>query len=247
MQQPLADQRALVTGASRGLGRAIALALAHAGADVLLSCKERAQDAEAVAQEIRGLGRRAVVMPADLAEQQQIHMLAQRVTQEMEDLNILVCSAGITLNRLIVQTSSSAWDEVLNVNLSATAYLCQRLIPCLQRRPHGAIVLISSHAGCTGRTGLSAYAASKAGLVGLAKSLAAELAPDCITVNVILPGYLQTDMTGAAGETAARRAHAASLLHTPSDPCTVADFIVHLVTMPAVSGQVFNLDSRLLP
>jgi len=247
MDTPLADRIALVTGASRGLGRAIALALAGAGAHVAVACKERVDLAEATAAEVRALGRNAHVLAADLADPEQTRHMSEACATTLGAPDLLVCNAGITESRLLVQCSADAWDRLIAVNLSGPARLCRELLPAMQERGRGAIVFVSSYAALRARPGLAAYAASKAGLLGLAKSLAREVAPRGITVNVVLPGYLETDMTRAAGSAAMAAARDAHLLHTLADVQGVAAFVAHLASASWLTGQVFNLDGRLLP
>ncbi|MFN0069939.1 MAG: SDR family NAD(P)-dependent oxidoreductase [Chloroflexota bacterium] len=205
----LADQfrldgkRALVTGASRGIGRGIALGLAAAGADLALVSRSR-QLLESCAAEVRALSRQAIVVPADLSKMSDVRALPERVETELGPIDILVNVAGFNRRTPAIEMSEEAWDDVVTVNLRSVFFLCQgvarRWIETERfaapfGRPKGKIISIGSLAGAIGFPGQAQYSASKAGLVGMSRVLSTEWAPHGICVNVIAPGYIETDLT----------------------------------------------------
>lgn len=234
---------ALVTGGSRGLGAALAQAVARAGADVAVACRARTEQAAAVAAMCRGYGVRATHHAVDLAERGGAAELVQEVQAAHGGMDLLLANAGVTHNQLLLRTSDAEWDRLLATNLDGTFRLCCRALPLLQERG-GHVVLVSSHAGTQGKAGLGAYGASKAGLLGLMRSLAREGGAHGVRVNMICPGYLDTEMGREGGAEAMEQAAAANLLGRLGTVEEVAAFVVHLCTMQAVSGQVFHLDSR---
>jgi len=234
---------ALVTGASRGLGREIALELAANSYDVILSCKERIALAEEVAAKIGEIGQKAWIFPADLADSLAIQALASKTRAISASLDLLVCNAGTTLNRLILRTTPADFNDEITINLVGQARLCRALLPEIAA-VNGQIVLISSRAALVGNSGQAAYTCAKAGLIGLGAELAAECAGAGVRVNTVLPGYLPTEMGLAAGEKVVVAAREANFLQRLNDCGEVARFISHLAGMKNVSGQVFNLDSR---
>jgi 3-oxoacyl-[acyl-carrier protein] reductase len=244
---PLAGRVALVTGASRGLGAAIAEAFLHAGASCALACRSRTDLAGSVA---RGAGTppgRALVLAGDLAEPDAPARLVAETVRRFGRLDLLVLNAGETLSRPLLRTSESEWARLLAVNASAPARLLRAALPHLRTAGGGHAIGIGSHAGATGRAGLAAYAAAKAALVGFAKSAAREAAPDGVAVNVVLPGVMPTDMIRGADPAVSRRARRENLSGRLGDPDRVAAFVLTLATLRDVSGQVFALDSRILP
>jgi 3-oxoacyl-[acyl-carrier protein] reductase len=193
----LAGHVALVTGASRGIGRAIALALAQAGADVAVNCRERVDEAAAVADAARKLGHRAVAIRADVSQSGEVHRLASAVARDLGPIDILVNNAGIAIRRGIDDLTEADFDRTIAVNLKS-AFLCtQAVLPGMRTKGWGRIVNISSGAArSAGAVGLH-YNASKAGMEGLTRGYAARLAKEGVTVNAVAPSLIATDMTSS--------------------------------------------------
>ncbi|EKE72756.1 3-oxoacyl-[acyl-carrier-protein] reductase [Celeribacter baekdonensis] len=187
----LTGKNALVTGASGGIGGAIAKALYEAGATVALS-GTRVEPLEALAAE---LGARAHVLPCNLSDKEAVEALPKQAAEAMGSVDILVNNAGITRDNLFMRMSDDEWDSVLNVNLTSTMKLCKGVMRGMMKARWGRIVNISSIVGATGNPGQANYAASKAGMVGMSKSLAYEVASRGITVNCVAPGFIATAMT----------------------------------------------------
>ena len=195
----LTGRVALVTGASQGIGRACALALAAAGASVALAARNEAKLAE-VAAEIAAVGGDAQAFSLDIADEISIKACAKGVVAHFGRLEILVNNAGITRDVLALRMKRADWDDVLTTNLTGAFLLSQAAIAPMLKARWGRIINITSVVGQTGQSGQANYAASKAGLIGMTKSLARELAGRAITVNAVAPGYIQTAMTGILTE-----------------------------------------------
>ncbi len=238
----LTGRRALVVGGSRGLGREIALALARAGAAVALTYHQAREQALQVAEAIAARGRRALVRPLTLEEPAGFGALLAELAVALGGLDLLVVNAGATGDRLLLRLDEAEWDRLVEVNLSGPARLCRAALPLMGAG--GAIVLIGSRAGLTGREGQAAYGAAKAGLTGLGRTLAREAAP-AVTVNVVVPGYLPTDMGLAAPAEVVARARQESLTGELGDVTRTAEFVAWLAASGQVTGQVFRLDSRI--
>jgi 3-oxoacyl-[acyl-carrier protein] reductase len=191
---------ALVTGASRGIGRAIALELAAAGAAVGVNYRADADAAAGVVAAIEEAGGRAAALQADVSDADAARVLVETAEQQLGDLDVLVCNAGVTRDGLIARLSAEAWTTVIDTNLAGPFFLCQAVSRRMMRRRSGSIVLMSSVVGVHGNAGQTNYSASKAGLIGLGKSLARELGSRNIRVNVIAPGYIATELTGVLPE-----------------------------------------------
>ena len=190
-----------VTGGSRGIGRACALVLAEAGAEVAVGGRDEAR-LSAVAAEIEGLGRKALPVSVDLTQPAQIRTAFEQVMNAFGRLDILVNNAGVTRDGLLLRMKEGDWNEVLQTNLTAT-FLCTRAaVKIMLRQRYGRIVNLSSVVGLTGNPGQANYVASKAGIIGLTKTVAQEVAKRNITVNAVAPGFVDTAMTRALPETA---------------------------------------------
>jgi NAD(P)-dependent dehydrogenase (short-subunit alcohol dehydrogenase family) len=184
---------ALITGASKGLGRAMACSLAGAGADVILVSRNL-EHLEETAKAVRSFGARAFVYPADVTNEAQIAQLAEVAVKEAGAPHILINNAGVNIRKPLVEFTSSEWRQVLDTNLTGVFLMCRCFVPLMKGRGYGRIIAlgsIMSHVAIEGRT---AYCASKAGVLGLVRALALELAPDGITVNAISPGPFATEM-----------------------------------------------------
>jgi 3-oxoacyl-[acyl-carrier protein] reductase len=195
----LANQVAVVTGAGRGIGRAIALKFAAAGADIV--CVSRtAENSEKVAVEVRALGRKAWAHAVDVADPKSVAAAAEKILGETSRVDILVNNAGVTRDGLIMRMSEEDWDTVLNTNLRGAFSFTKGFSRAFIKQRSGRIINIASVIGLIGNAGQCNYAASKAALIGLTKSVARELASRGITANALAPGFIETDMTAALDE-----------------------------------------------
>lgn len=191
----LRDKRALVTGASRGIGRAVALALADEGCDVAVNYYGSGKEAKEVGKGIEARGRKAVVVKADVSSEREVLAMRDRVKEELGPIDILVNNAGIHQHLKFWELSKEDWDRVVGVNLTGPFLVTKAFIDDMKGRERGSIINISSIIGLTGTDHEIHYAASKAGILGMTKSMALELAPYKVRVNAIAPGWIATDMT----------------------------------------------------
>ena len=236
----------IVTGASRGLGRETALQFGRAGCRVVVNYREREGDAQAVAGAINRRGGEAVAIRADVGQSDQVDAMVDETIRRWGAVDTLVNNAGIVRDALTLKMDEADWDSVMVTNLKGP-FLCIRAVArTMMRRHSGHIISVASIAGVRGREGQANYASSKAGLIGLTKAAAQELGRSNIQVNCVLPGYLSTDMGTASPESVHARVLGESALGRTSTTAEVAAFILHLSIMKSVSGQVFNLDSRIL-
>lgn len=241
----LTGQVAVVTGGSRGIGRAVAAELARAGARVALTARS-AERAAAAAAELPGSGHAGYA--ADVADAAAVDALVERVEAEQGPVDILVNNAGVTEDNLLVRLTEEAWDRVLDTNLKGTFHMIRAVARGMMRRRSGRIVNITSVVGLVGNKGQANYAASKAGLLGLTKSVAKELASRGVLCNAIAPGYIETEMTAALSEQA-KEALAAQIavgrLGTPDDIAGVVRFLAG----PAgsyITGQTIVVDGGMV-
>jgi len=191
----LDNKVALVTGASRGLGRAVAVKLASCGARVVVNYLSNDEEANKVNKEIEGLGSRAMLCKVDVAEAGAVRQMTRHIVEEWGKIDILVNNAGIIRDTLILRMPEEAWDEVMNTNLRG-AYLCTKyVLRSMMDQSWGRIINIASLAGLVGNAGQTNYSAAKGGLIAFTKSVAREVGPRSITVNAIAPGFIVTEMT----------------------------------------------------
>jgi 3-oxoacyl-[acyl-carrier protein] reductase len=233
---------ALVTGASRGIGRAIAQALARRGATVVAAA--RGTHTQGVVDEIAADGGRAEVATADMTDAASLDALVKGTLDRHGRIDVLVCNAGITRDQLLLRMKRADWDEVLATNLTAAFVLCQAVLKPMIKQRSGRIVAISSVVGQVGNAGQANYAASKAGLIGFCKSLAREVASRQITVNVVAPGLIETDMTRVLTESTQQDWAAQIPLGRPGTPADVASAVCFLASDEAsyITGQVLHVN-----
>ncbi len=193
----LENRIALITGAGRGIGKAIALEFARRGADVILNYNHSAEAAQTVSEEIIGLGRRAALFKADVSKFHEAQNLVKFAIDTFGDLHILINNAGITRDTLIMMMSEEDWDSVLSTNLKSTFNCSKAAVKHMIRKRYGRILNITSVAGQMGNPGQTNYSASKAGQIGFTKALAREVATRNVTVNAIAPGFVDTEILSA--------------------------------------------------
>lgn len=234
----LGNRVALVTGASRGIGRAIALALARAGCDVAINCRSRTEDAARVAAEVTALGRRAIVVQADVADASAVAAMVARISSALRPVDILVNNAGIGPRRGIDDLTEADFDETIAVNLKS-AFLCtQAVLPHMRAQRWGRIVNISSGAARgAGSIGLH-YNASKAGMEGLTRGYAARLAKEGVTVNAVAPSLIETDMMPLSHADAAVRIPVGRV----GQPDEVAQATLLVLANAYMTGQTIHLN-----
>ena len=227
----LTGRVALVTGASQGIGRACALALAAEGATVALAARNEANLA-AVSAEIIAAGGKAEAFALDIASEDSIRSCAKAVLERLGTVSILVNNAGITRDGLVLRMKRADWDEVLTTNLTGAFLLTQALLSAMLKNRWGRIINLTSVVGQTGQAGQVNYAASKAGVIGMTRSLAREVASRGITVNAVAPGYIETPMTAVLND--AQRA--AMMTSIPLGRSGTDAEIAHAVTYLASEG-----------
>lgn len=240
----LNGRAAVVTGSSRGIGRAIALALAREGADVLVNYTGREAEAKSVAGEIEALGRRAVAFRADVSNPGEAARIVEAALESFGRLDILVNNAGITRDNLIPRIREEDWDAVMSVNLKGSFNCLKAAIRPMLKARWGRIINITSVVGVSGNAGQANYAASKAGLIGMTKSAAKEYATRNITVNAVAPGFIGTEMSMALPEEAKNRILADIPMARLGTPQDVAAAVVFLAGEAAayITGQVIMVD-----
>ncbi len=243
----LANQIAVVTGAGRGIGRAIALKFAKEGADVVVVSRT-AENSEKVAAEIRALGRKAWALAVDVADSAAVSAAAEKILADCGKVDILVNNAGVTRDGLLMRMSDADWDTVIDTNLKGAFLVTKAFFRTFAKQRAGRIINITSVIGLIGNGGQCNYAASKAGLIGFTQSVAKELAGRGVTVNAIAPGFIETDMTAVLND----ELKAGILKVIPMGKLGAADDIAHAALYLAspgaryVTGQVLTVDGGMV-
>jgi 3-oxoacyl-[acyl-carrier protein] reductase len=235
---------AVVTGASRGIGKSIALLLAGRGAAVLVNYNHSAQAAEDIVDEICASGGRAIPFQADVSQMEQAQKLVKAAIDDLGGLDILVNNAGITRDTLIMMMGESDWDEVISTNLKSTFNCSKVAVRHMMRKRYGRIINITSVSGQLGNAGQTNYSASKAGQIGFTKALAREVAGRNITVNAIAAGYIETDIWAKVPEEARQAALSIIPLGRKGQPQEIAYAVAFLASDQAayITGQVLGVD-----
>jgi len=240
----LTDKTALVTGAARGIGKAVALKFASEGANIALTDLKMDENFENTIKEIEAYGVKVKGYASNAADFEDTHKVVKQIVEDFGRIDILVNNAGITRDGLLLRMSEQQWDMVLTVNLKSAFNFCHAVVPVMTRQKGGSIINMSSIVGVNGNAGQCNYSASKAGMIGLAKSIAKEMGPKGIRANAIAPGFIITEMTAQLSEEV--RANWMKMIPlrrggTPEDIANVATFLASDMSS-YVTGQVIPID-----
>ena len=242
----LQDKVAVVTGASRGIGRAIALALAAEGAKVVVNYASSSTAADAVVAEIIAMGTEAIALQADVSQADQVDTLMKAVLDQWSRIDVLVNNAGITRDTLLLRMKPDDWQAVIDLNLTGV-FLCTRAVSKLMLKQRaGRIINITSVAGQMGNPGQANYSAAKAGVIGFTKTVAKELASRGVTVNAVAPGFIATDMTQGLEADAILEFIPLGRYGQPQEVAGMVRFLAADPTAGYITGQVFNVDGGMV-
>ncbi len=243
----VSGKNALVTGGTRGIGRAVVEALSDAGANVAFTFRSSADEAAALASEVEGKGVKALAIQGDAADFEGAGETIEKVVSEWGSLDILVNNAGITKDGLLLRLKEEDWDAVIGTNLKSVFNYCKSAYRQMMKQRSGKIINMASIVGVSGNAGQTNYAASKAGIIGFSKSLAKELGSRGINVNVVAPGYVETDMTGALSDEAREAMLSSVVLGRPATPEDIANAVLFLASDASdyITGHVLHVDGGL--
>ena len=243
----LTGKTALITGASRGIGRAIAMMYADQGCNIAFTYIYEDQDAAELTEQLRAKGVKVLCIKSDASDFDAAHQVLKQVADTFTTIDILVCNAGITRDTLLMRMSETQWDDVMNINLKSVFNYCHAVTPYMVRQRSGSIIAMSSIVGLSGNPGQTNYAASKAGVIALIKSLSKELASRNIRVNAIAPGFILTDMTRALSEDTREEMVKMIPMRRCGEAEEVAKVALFLASDMAsyVSGQVISVNGAM--
>jgi len=240
----LKGKNAIVTGASRGIGRAIALKLAELGCNLVLNYRSDINSVQEVAKEIEAMGVKAIVVQGDVSSFEEAKKIVDAAKESLGSIDILVNNAGITKDTLIMRMKEEDFDKVIEVNLKGAFNCIRHTVPVMIKQKSGRIINISSVVGLSGNAGQVNYAAAKAGIIGITKSVAKEIASRGITVNAVAPGFIETDMTEVLGDKVKENIKSSIPLNRLGEPVDIANTVAFLASnMSAyITGQVISVD-----
>lgn len=248
VNRTLSGKTAVVTGASRGIGKATAIKLASLGANIVLNYRTNIESVQQVIKEIEAAGSKAVAIQGDVSNFNDAELIIKAAVENFGSLDILVNNAGITKDGLLMRMKEEDFDSVIDINLKGTFNCIRHAVPIMVKQKSGRIINMSSVVGVTGNAGQVNYSASKAGVIGITKSSARELASRGITVNAIAPGFIQTDMTDVIPEKAKEALLAGIPLKRFGKPDDIAETVAFLASDAAnyITGQVINIDGGMV-
>ena len=242
----LEGQVALITGASRGIGRAIAISLAKEGAEVIINYSSSLEKANEVVAEINSLGGKAYPLQADIADENSVNELIKTVLNKNNKIDVLVNNAGITKDGLLMRMKTDDWQKVLDLNLSGVFYCTRAVSRQMLKQKKGRIINITSVVGLMGNPGQANYSAAKAGVVGLTQSAAKEFASRGITVNAVAPGFISTDMTKDLNSEAILSAIPLGRFGEPEDVAGTVKFLAADPSAAYITGQTIQVDGGMV-
>ncbi|MDP2921709.1 MAG: 3-oxoacyl-[acyl-carrier-protein] reductase [Candidatus Omnitrophota bacterium] len=243
----LESRVSLITGGARGIGKEIAMLFAKNGSDIAI-CDVNLEEAEKTAKEIGDLGRQSVAFKVDVTDSGQVQAMIDKILDKFSKIDILINNAGITRDNLLLRMSEDEWDKVIAVNLKGT-FVCTKLVSKVMiKQRYGRIINLASIIGIMGNAGQANYAASKAGIIGLTKSVAKELASRNVCVNAIAPGFIKTDMTAKLSEDVQKKMLSAIPLARLGEAKDVADLALFLSSESSsyITGQVIQVDGGMV-
>tara|TARA_B100000745_G_scaffold99706_1_gene63631 strand:+ start:194 stop:949 length:756 start_codon:yes stop_codon:yes gene_type:complete len=245
--KPLKDQIAIVTGASKGIGKAIAKELSNQGAKIVINYNSDHKSAEQISNEINKTGGESIKIQTDVSDENAVSEMIKKTISKFQKIDILVNNAGITKDKLAIRMTSDDWNKVITTNLNSTFLCTKYTLPYMLKAKYGRIINISSVVGMTGNPGQSNYSASKAGLIGFTKSIAREVGTRNITSNAIAPGYISTEMTNAINPNVQEKILANIPMNRFGSPEEIAQLVGFLSSDKAayITGQTLVIDGGL--
>lgn len=244
----LKEKNALVTGGSRGIGRATAIELSKEGANVIITYNSNEEKAKEVIKEVEKNGVKGLAIKADVSSEEDVKSMMKTIKSQFDSIDVLVNNAGVTKDNLLIRMKSEDWDKVINTNLKGV-YLCTKaVVRGMMKKRYGKIVNIASVVGISGNAGQGNYSASKAGVIGFTKSIAKELGSRGINVNGVAPGFVETDMTEVLSEDIKEQSLKLIPLNRFAKPEDIANVVVFLCSEKAnyITGQIINVDGGML-
>lgn len=244
----LKNKNAVVTGATRGIGREIAFTLAENGANVAINYRTLNEDVERLIEELKSYGTNIVAVKCDISDEEEVKNFIAESKKQLGSIDILINNAGITKDGLLMRMKEKDFSDVLDVNLKGTFITTREAASIMMKQRHGKVINISSVVGVIGNAGQCNYAASKAGVIGFSKSVARELASRNITVNVVAPGFINTDMTGVLPEKVKESMLQGIPLKRIGEPKDIANAVLFLASDLSnyITGQVINVDGGMV-